>query len=155
MVCFTPTLVNDRNPDARSSIVSTTEDLFRLSEFLAPTKIAVVATIGRDGMPQLTPNWYVYQDGRLAISTTKQRVKYGNLVRDSRLSVCVMTEPLAQEYVTVRGTAEIIDDDSIWPVTEAIVRRYVRPERVQTRMNQLRTEDRIIISLQPERVHFR
>ena len=158
MVCFVLTLVNDRNPDERSSIVSTTpskEDLSRLSEFLAPTKIAVVATIGRDGMPQLTPNWYVYQDGRIAISTTKQRVKYRNLVRDSRLSICVMTEPLAQEYVTIRGTAEIIDDDSIWPVTEAIVRRYVRPERVQTRMNQLRTEDRIIISLAPERVHFR
>ena len=131
------------------------DDLSRLSEFLAPTKIAVVATIGRDGMPQLTPNWYVYHDGRIAISTTKQRVKYRNLVHDSRLAVCVMTEPLAQEYVSVRGIAEIIDDDSIWPVTEAIVRRYVRPERVQSRMEQLRKEDRIIISLRPERVHFR
>ena len=158
MVCFPPTLVNDPKLDKRRINVLTTaskDDLSRLSEFLAPTKIAVVATIGRDGMPQLTPNWYVYLDGRIAISTTKQRVKYRNLVRDSRLSVCVMTEPLAQEYVTVRGTAEIIDDDSIWPVTEAIVRRYVRPERIQARMNQLRTEDRIIISLKPERVHFR
>ena len=66
-----------------------------------------------------------------------------------------MTEPLAQEYVTVRGTAEIIDDDSIWPITEAIVRRYVPEERVQARIKQLRAEDRIIISLKPERVHFR
>ncbi|MCY4528480.1 MAG: TIGR03618 family F420-dependent PPOX class oxidoreductase [Chloroflexi bacterium] len=131
------------------------EDLSRLSDFLAPTKIAVVATVGQDGMPQLTPNWYVYQDGRIAISTTKQRLKYRHLMRDSRLAVCVLTEPLAQEYVSVRGTAEIIDDESIWPVTEAIVRRYVRPERVQARMDQLRTEDRIIISLKPERAHFR
>ena len=137
------------------STAPTSEDLSRLGEFLAPTKIAVVATIGRDGMPQLTPNWYVYHDGRIAISTTKQRVKYRNLLRDSRLAVCVMTEPLAQEYVTVRGPAEIIDDESIWPVTEAIVRRYVRSERVHARMEQLRTEDRIIISLRPERVHFR
>ena len=131
------------------------ENLSRLSEFLSPTKIAVVATIGREGVPQLTPNWYVYQDGRIAISTTKQRVKYGNLVRDPRLAVCVLTDPLAQEYVSVRGTADIIDDDSIWPITEAIVRRYVRPERVQVRMEQLRTEDRIIISLKPEKIHFR
>ena len=106
-------------------------------------------------MPQLTPNWYVYQDGRIAISTTKQRVKYRNLAHDSRLAVCILTEPLAEEYVSVRGTAEVIDNDSIWPVTEAIVRRYVRPERVQARMKQLRAEDRIIISLRPERVHFR
>ena len=137
------------------SATPTKDDLSRLDNFLAPTKIAVVATIGRNGMPQLTPNWYVYHDGRIAISTTKQRVKYRNLLRDSRLAVCIMTEPLAQEYVTVRGPAEIIDDDSIWPVTEAIVRRYVRPERVHARMEQLRTEDRIIISLRPERVHFR
>ena len=137
------------------SATPTKEDLSRLGEFLAPTKIAVVATIGRDGMPQLTPNWYVYWDGKIAISTTKQRVKFRNLVRDSRLSVCVMTEPLAQEYVTVRGKAEIIDGDSIWPITEAIVRRYVPEERVQARMEQLRAEDRIIISLRPERVHFR
>ena len=137
------------------STTITKEDLPRLAEFLKPTKIAVVATVGRDGIPQLTPNWYVYDDGRIAISTTKQRVKYRNLVRNSRLAVCVLTEPLAEEYVAVRGMAEIIDDDTIWPVTEAIVRRYVRPERVQARMDQLRREDRIIISLRPERVHFR
>lgn len=137
------------------STTLTKKDFAQLAEFLKPTKIAVVATVGRDGAPQLTPNWYVYDDGRIAISTTKQRVKNQNLVRDSRLAVCVLTEPLAEEYVSVRGMAEIIDDDTIWPVTEAIVRRYVRPERVQARMDQLRREDRIIISLRPEKVHFR
>ncbi len=161
MVCFAPTLVNDQKPpksQERTTPVSSlpaNDDLAQLAAFLAPTKIAIVATIGRDGMPQLTPNWYVYQDGRIAISTTKQRVKYRNLIHDSRLAVCVLTDPLAQEYATIRGAAEIIDDDSIWPITEAIVRRYVRPERVQARMDHLRTEDRIIISLKPERVHFR
>ena len=32
----------------------------RLEEFLRPSLIAVVATIGRKGLPQLTPNWYRY-----------------------------------------------------------------------------------------------
>lgn len=132
----------------------TQDELSKLNKFLEPTKIAVVATIGRDGVPHLTPNWYVYMDGKVAISTTKQRVKYPNLVRDPRLSVCIMTEPLAEEYVTVRGAAEIIDDESIWPITEAIVRRYVPPEGVQPRMEQLHRQDRVIISMTPERVHF-
>ena len=35
------------------------EEQSKLAEFLAPPRIAVVATIGRDDMPQLTPNWYV------------------------------------------------------------------------------------------------
>ena len=64
-----------------------------LEEFLRPSRIAVVATVGPTGMPQLTPNWYVFLDGRIAISTTKERIKYRNLSRDSRLAVCIYSEP--------------------------------------------------------------
>ena len=131
------------------------EEQSKLAEFLAPSRIAVVATIGRDGMPQLTPNWYVYSDRRLLVSTTKQRVKHRNLVRDGRIAVCVCSEPLAEEYVTVRGRAEIRDDDSIWEDTRAIVERYVEPDRVEARMDVLRGEDRVIVSVEPDEVVFR
>ncbi len=131
------------------------EQQSKLAEFLAPPRIAVVATIGRDGTPQLTPNWYVYSDRRLLVSTTRQRVKYRNLVRDGRIAVCVCSEPLAEEYVTVRGRAEIRDDDSIWEDTRAIVERYVEPDRVEARMDVLRGEDRVIVSVEPDGVVFR
>ena len=131
------------------------EERSRLAEFLAPPRIAVVATIGRGGMPQLTPNWYVYSDGRLLVSTTKQRVKYRNLARDGRIAVCVCSEPMAEEYVTVRGRVEIRDDDSIWEDTRAIVERYVEPDRVEARMDMLRREDRVIVSVEPDGVVFR
>ena len=131
------------------------EEETRLAGFLAPSRIAVVATIGRDGMPQLTPNWYVYSGGRLLVSTTKQRVKHRNLVRDGRIAVCVCSEPMAEEYVTVRGRAEVRDDDSIWADTRAIVERYVAPDGVEARMSTLRGEDRVIISVEPDGVVFR
>ena len=131
------------------------EELARFEEFLKPSRIAVVATVGRTGMPHLTPNWYVYADGKVAISTTKERIKYRNLSRDRSLSVCIYSEPQALEYVTVVGQAEIIDGDSIWPVTKAIVERYVEAASVEDRILRLRQENRIIISLTPERVHFR
>jgi PPOX class probable F420-dependent enzyme len=127
----------------------------RLEEFLAPSRIAIVSTIGRDGAPQLTPNWYRFDDGTLTISTLRERVKYRNLTRDSRLAVCIYSEPLAQDYVTVGGQAQIIEDDSIWPLTRAIVARYVPADRVEARMRQLRTENRVIISMAPERALFR
>lgn len=131
------------------------EEQARLAEFLGPSWIAVVATVGHDGMPQLTPNWYRFADGRLTISTTKERIKYRNLSRDDRLAVCVSSEPSAAQYVTVRGHAEIRDDDSIWEDTRAIVERYVAPDRVEARMRMLRQQDRVIISLVPERVVYR
>ena len=131
------------------------EELTRLEEFLAPPRIAVVATVGKTGMPQLTPNWYRFANGRLTISTTKERFKYLNLSRDDRLAVCIYSEPLAAEYATLRGQAQISDNISIWPETEAIVERYVAPDRVDARMRVLRGQQRVIISLKPERVVFR
>src|SRR5215510_12789074 len=99
----------------------TSEDARRLEAFLKPSHIVVVATIGRNGMPHLTPNWYYYANETLMISTTKERVKYRNLTRDNRMTVCIYSEPRAQDYVTLWGHVSIRDDASIWPDTRAIV----------------------------------
>jgi PPOX class probable F420-dependent enzyme len=81
----------------------TPEDERRLVEFLQPSRIAVIATIGPSGAPQLTPNWYCCTDGKLRISTTKERVKFRNLVRDNRMTVCNDAETDARNYATVWG----------------------------------------------------
>ncbi len=133
----------------------TPDEAARLEEFLKPSRIAVVATIGKDGVPHVTPNWYLYTGGKIAISITKERVKYRNLSRDNRLTLCIYSEPAAQDYAIVSGQADISDDESIWPVTQAIVERYVPPEGVNARMRELRTQNRVIIYLAPRRVLFR
>ena len=130
-------------------------DLSRLETFLEPSRIVIVATIGRDGTPHLTPNWYVLEDGRLCISTTKERVKFRNLSRDDRISLCVCSEPLAGEYVTIWGRAELIDDESMWAVTQRIAERYVEPGKVDEWMAMLRTQPRVLISVTPEKVMFK
>ena len=132
----------------------TVEERRRLEDFLAPSRIAVVATVGKTGMPQLTPNWYDFSDGRMKVSTTKDRIKYLNLVKDDRLAVCVYSDALAHDYVTIRGHAEIIEGDAIWPDTLAIIKRYVEPDKVEARMTDLCQQPRIIVSLDPERIHF-
>ncbi|MBI4200289.1 MAG: PPOX class F420-dependent oxidoreductase [Chloroflexi bacterium] len=127
----------------------------RLEEFLSPPRIAVVATIGRTGMPQLTPNWYRYSKGVLTISTTRERVKYRNLSRDPRLAVCICSEPLAREYAVVTGKATFVERQAIWPETRAIVQRYVEAERLEAVLEQMRTQNRVIIRMTPDRVRFR
>ena len=133
----------------------TPDEVTRLEELLRPPGIAVVATVGRNGMPQLTPNWYRFANGRLTISTTKERIKYRNLSRDARIAVCIYSQPLAGDYATLLGEAEISDDESIWPETQAIFERYVSTEQADARIRELRTQNRIIVSLVPERVIFR
>ena len=133
----------------------TPEDARHLEAFLQPSHIVVVATIGRNGMPHLTPNWYAYANGTLMISTTKEPVKYRNLRRNSRMTVCIYSAPRAQDYVTLWGRVNIRDDASIWPDTRAIVERYVPAQGVEARLQQLRPQNRVILDFKPERMLFR
>ena len=127
----------------------------RLAEFLEPSRIIMVATIGRDGMPQMTPNWFYYDGHRLAMSTTRDRVKYRNLSRDQRMSVCIAVEPMASDYVSISGPVSISEDDSIWPVTRSIIGRYMSADVVDERIEHMKTEGRVILWLTPEKVAFR
>ncbi len=133
----------------------TRDEIARINDFLEPPRIVLVATIGSSGTPQLTPNWYRFAEGKLTISTTKGRIKYKNLSKDPRIFVCIYSEPLAANYVVLSGKAVILDGEEIWPETQAIIQRYMSRDRVPERIAHMRTEGRVIISLQPERVLFR
>ena len=100
-----------------------------IAHFLSASRIAVMATIAKDGVPQLTPNWYRYDGQVLTCITTKERQKYFNLQRDDRISVCVYADPGASEYVVMSDTATISDQD-IWDEARRIAERYVEPEHV-------------------------
>jgi PPOX class probable F420-dependent enzyme len=131
------------------------EETDRLDDFLGGPWIAVMATIGRDGVPLLAPVWYSYSDGRIAISSRKETVKSRNLARDSRIALTVCSEPQARDYVTIWGAADVMEGDSIWPATREILERYMEPDRVEAYLAQLKTENRTIISVRPQRVRFR
>lgn len=138
-----------------SSTPISAENRAKLAEFLEPSRIVVVATIGRNGMPQLTPNWYWFDGETISISTTKNRVKYRNLSRDPRMSVCIYSEPRAADYAMVTGTVTISDDESIWPTTRKIIERYADPDRIERQLAEMRTQGRVILSLTPATVAFR
>ena len=53
------------------------------------------------------------------------------------------------------GRADVFAGNDIWPDTRAIVERYVEPERVETVLDRMRKQNRVIISLTPEHVIFR
>ena len=52
--------------------------------FLREHRFCVISTLGKNGAPQVTPVYYVYEGGKLLISVTKDRVKTHNVLRDPR-----------------------------------------------------------------------
>ena len=129
-------------------------DVDKLENFLRPPRTAVVATVRRDGTPQVTPVWYAYEDGRLTVAANENSAKVRNLQRDPRLSVCVYEGERGAEYVALYGQADVDTGDGVWPRVRAIVERYEKPEDVEDYMRELMSERFAIITLAPDRVLF-
>lgn len=112
-------------------------------------KLAVMATLRRDGSPQLTPVNYVYQDGRFLISTTRDRAKYHNVRRNRQVSLCILG-PQGRPYVTVFGRAQIEEADIAEGTAEIFQRLSDRP-LPENFAEVLRQQRRVLIVVTPER----
>jgi PPOX class probable F420-dependent enzyme len=89
--------------------------------YVAQNRRGVLATIKRDGRSQLSKIVYALDDdGRLMISTTRDRAKTHNLRRDPRASLLVIGDNW-WEYVVAEGTIEIYESG---PNLAADLRRY-------------------------------
>jgi PPOX class probable F420-dependent enzyme len=70
---------------------------------------AVLATLRRDGAPQLSPVSAGVDDaGRVVVSTRETAMKTKNLRRDPRAWLCVMSDRFYGRWVQVEGSASIL-----------------------------------------------
>ncbi len=124
-----------------------------VEEFLSTQRNLILATVRRDGTPQLSPVWYVWRDGAFFISTVTSTAKWKNLVRDARCSG--MVDHPGGQYVYVSGTAEL-DDGDVYDATLEIVRRYKTEDEIDAYMETIYREGhRTIIRLAPDGVVHR
>ena len=84
-------------------------DLEGAREDIRDNHHAVMATMRRDGRPQLSPVACAVDDeGRVVVSTRETAYKTRNLERDPRVSLCVIPDGFYGEWVQVDGTATIV-----------------------------------------------
>lgn len=120
--------------------------------FLREKRFAVLATLNRDGTPQLTTMWYLLEnDGTILMNTRAGRLKERNMRRDPRISLCFED---GYNYLTIKGRVEMIDDPKI--SQRDIYRlsaRYHGEEKARRQMeNQFSKEQRVTLHLKPEKV---
>jgi PPOX class probable F420-dependent enzyme len=110
---------------ARKDITMTDEEV---TEFLSTgAKVLHIATIGRKGVPHLTPMWFVMDDGRIVFRSFTKSQKIVNLRRDPRLTVLVETGHSYDELrgVMIEAEAELIDDPAyVLKVYGGLAARY-------------------------------
>jgi PPOX class probable F420-dependent enzyme len=108
-----------------------TDECYEMSQdqidaFLMVPRLAVLGTNRVNGPPQLTPIWYLYEEGLMYVSMSVSSVKYRNLVRDPRISICVAGEHPDARGVMIVGKAKFIVEENDWhdEMDWRLVRRY-------------------------------
>ena len=129
---------------------------YEIATFLDRSRIANLATIGRDGTPHLVAMWYALVDGEIWFETKAKSQKAVNLRRDARVTVLVedgLTYD-ALRGVSIEGRAEIVDDaDAITKVGISVWERYTGPysEEVRPFVDQMMNK-RIAVRIVSDRV---
>ena len=119
--------------------------------FLAEKRFAVLATINRDGTPQLTTMWYELQGDEVLMNTADGRVKAHNLRRDQRVAICVED---GYNYVTLSGMVRLDDDQATAQADiQRLATRYHNPAKAEQMMRDtFSKQQRITIRMTIERV---
>lgn len=79
--------------------------------YLLDTENATLATLTRDGYPQLTEIWFLYEDGELALSLNSSRLKTKNLRQRPQCSLFILDLENPFKYLEVRARARFEPDD--------------------------------------------
>ena len=101
-----------------------------VTDFVAQSRTATMATVGPDGLPHLVAMWYAVIDGQIWFETKGKSQKAVNLGRDDRLSVLIES---GDTYDTLKGVSfegrgVVVDDaDALWQVGVSIWERYTGP----------------------------
>jgi PPOX class probable F420-dependent enzyme len=84
-------------------------DLDEARGYLRAHHHAVLATMRRDGTPQLSPvACAVADDGSVVVSTRETAVKTRNVRRDPRAWLCVFPDTFFGGFVQVEGRVEVV-----------------------------------------------
>ena len=98
----------------------------RVLSFLEGKHIGKLATVMKDGSPHVSPIWYMLDHGMVIVNTTTGRVKYHNVLRDSRVSFLVDD---GYPYVVLFGEARVAAERDPKKDIESLAVRYTGPTR--------------------------
>jgi PPOX class probable F420-dependent enzyme len=139
----------------RAMIVMSPDEV---TQFLARSRTATVASIGPDGMPHLVAMWYGIIGDAVFIETKMKSQKAVNLRRDPRMVFMVEagTSYDTLRGVSLEGTAVIIgesDGEEYWAAARSVYERYTGPYTEEARpLLDLMMNKRIVVKLVPERI---
>jgi PPOX class probable F420-dependent enzyme len=106
-----------------------------------------LATLMKDGSPQLTPVWFNTDETHILINSARGRVKDRNMRRDRRIAFVIMDPKNPYRYIQIRGKITEITMDGAKEHIDKLAKKYTGSDHYT---NFSPNEQRVIYKILPE-----
>ena len=121
----------------------------KAEKLFADKNLVFIATLMKDGSPQLSPVWANYEDEHIMVNTAEGRIKHKNVLRDPRVAVSVVAKDNPLDMTTIRGKVVELISDYDYKHADRLTKKYMGREHYPFKQE---GEKRIIFKIKPERV---
>ncbi len=111
--------------------------------------LVYIATLMKDGSPQLSPVWANYEDGHILINTAEGRIKHKNVLNDPRVAVSVVAKNNPLDMTTIRGKVVELIPDYDYKHADRLTLQYMGRDHYPFKR---KDEKRVILKIKPERI---
>ncbi len=90
---------------------------------------ANVATVMKDGSPQVTPVWFDYTGGKIRINTARGRVKARTMKAGTRVAIAIMDPENPYRYIQVRGRVASVTESGANAHIDSLAKKYLGKDK--------------------------
>lgn len=106
-----------------NSIPDNFRDLFQKKAF------GQLATLMKDGTPQVTPVWFDFDGTHVRVNSAKGRVKDKNVRRNPQVAITVQDPDNPYRYIAVRGTVVDISESGADSHIDSLAKKYLDQDK--------------------------
>ena len=121
----------------------------KVLKLFSAKNLVFIATIMKDGSPQLSPVWANFDSGFILVNTAEGRIKHKNILRDPRVAVSVTSNDNPLDMTTIRGTVVEIISDLEYHHADKLTQQYMGRQHYPFKRD---GEKRIILKIKPGKV---
>ncbi|VFJ13409.1 PPOX class F420-dependent oxidoreductase [Candidatus Nitrosocosmicus franklandus] len=122
-----------------------------LRYFFEDKNLAFVATLMKDGSPQITPTWVdIDNENRILINTALGRIKQKNVTRDPRVAISIVDRNNPYHMITIRGEViEQITGEQADKHIDKMAKKYLNKDKYPFGTS---GEKRVLLKIRPIKV---
>ncbi len=121
----------------------------KVIQLIEDKNLVFVATLMKDGSPQISPVWANFEDDHVLVNTAEGRIKHKNVLRDPRVAVSVVSHNNPLDMITIRGKVVEIIPDYDYNHANRLTKKYMDKENYPFKRE---GEKRVILKIKPEKV---